>query len=241
MVSFGTNSRLECQFWILHVQKTKNISIHKLFIFVGRQVFRLSANFLWHSCQTCNQCERKSFPTKRYSLRKLVVCILNFRVWAEDIWIFVGFLAFCLCRGINAGKKPVFLKKKNNFSVVFGVWATKLRFQETIRHVRINCSLRVRRNPSSYTFEYVITCIYIFRSWAKKFLPPMETHWDACQTCVSRDQKNVIGKFCFKWNKPNFLKLNSGSWARDYETIGCVFFAKLSKVQWVCPFKEVVQ
>ena len=93
LVSFATNSRLEGQFWILHVQKTKNISVYKLFIFLGRQLFRFSANFLWHSCQTCNQCERKSFPTKRYSLRKLVVCIPNFRVWAEDIWIFVGFLS----------------------------------------------------------------------------------------------------------------------------------------------------
>ena len=93
LVSFGTNSRYECQFWILHVQKTKNISSCKLFNFLCRKLFRFSANFLWQSCQTCNLCDRKCFPTNWYRLRKLDVCIHNFRGWADDIWIFVGFLA----------------------------------------------------------------------------------------------------------------------------------------------------
>ena len=145
--------------------------------------------------------------------------------------------AFCVCRGINRGKN-LLLKKKNNFSVVFGVWATKFHFQETIWHVSINCSLRVRRNPSSYTFEYVIKCINIFRSWAKKFLPPMETHWDACQNCVSRDQKNVIGKFCFKVKKTQFFVFNFAPWAKDHETIGCVLLAELWKMQSVCPSQK---
>ena len=138
-------------------------------------------------------------------------------------------------------KKTFFLKKKNNFSVVFGVWATKLRFQETIRHVRINCSLRVRRILSSYTFEYVIKGINIFRSWAKKFLPPMETHWDACQNCVSRDQKNVIGKFCFKVKKTHFLYLTSHLERKIMKLLVVFYWQSCEKCNLFVHLRKVVQ
>jgi len=81
-------------------------------------------------------------------------------------------------------------------------------------------------------FEHVISCKIIFRSWAKKFLPPMETPWLACQNCFLRDQTIVMGKVCFKKTKP-FL-ISFGPWAKDYGAIASTILAELSKLQSVC-------
>ena len=120
--------------------------------FSSRKLFGFLAISLSAGLPNMQSTWQETFSHELFSLRKLVVCIIIFRVWVEDSWIFVRFLAECqnciprVHR--NIPRKSLFCPIIINF--VFGFWATKSGLRKTIRHVGENCLLRIQRNIWSY-------------------------------------------------------------------------------------------
>ena len=177
-----------------------------------------------------------------YFFQQVITCIVIFRSWAKFCEFERKNFGFCrnFCLGfknciphaqkIVSRKNCAFLKK------IFLQLISDFEPQELDSKKQFgmfvntaSCvSARTYRRTSGF-FKKVYSRLFIFRIWSKKLLSPMETPWHACQICVLRDQRDVIWKFCFKVKKTKFFVINFGTWVKDYETIGCVFFGRAVK------------
>ena len=77
-------------------------------------------------------------------------------------------------------------------------------------------------------FEYVTNHKITFRSWTNNFLPPMEKFWHDCESDFLRDQKTVIGAFCFNLKKPILFDIFR-PWAEENDTFDCIFWQDFQK------------
>ena len=157
---------------------------------------------------------QETFSHELFSFRKLVVCIIIFRVWVEDSWIFVRFLAECqnciprVHR--NIPRKRLFCRIKINF--VFGFWATKMDCEKPFGMLVRTASYASRGTFGATFFEYVRSRLIIFRCWTNNFLSPMESFWHGCESGILRDQRTVMGMVCFNVKEP-ILFDNLRPWA----------------------------
>ena len=159
--------------------------------------------------------------------RKLVVCIIFFRVWAEGFWIFVHFIgrfAFSVCIGIFRGK--IFFQWK---STLFSDFSTQKMDSEKHFGMLVKTASYASRGTFGATFfQYVLSRITIFRSRTNIFLPPMERFWHGCESGILRDQRTVIEEFCFNLKEP-ILFDNFRPLAEESKFFGCIFWQEFQK------------